>query len=299
MENSKILFISGLHRSGTSILNQTIGSSADVSDFKNTGAPKDEGQHLQTVYQPAIKYGGVGRFARKHKARLNEHSKLINDANRQKLLQEWGKYWDFSKPVLLEKSPPNIIRTRFLQEMFPNAYFLTIIRNPIPVSYASSKWTKCSLATLIKHWIVAHKIYREDRQYLQREMAISYEEMVKNPMGIFKAIEDFVGISIPYNNQLVNKNDKYFKKWENGENSKRDKYNPFPPMPINTIIRRYEDDINSFGYSLVDLGAFPSLHQRAKIKPHESTLRVKQVNFGTAPISSGLSTIITKKMDSK
>ena len=52
---------------------------------------------------------------------------------------------DTGKEFLLEKSPPNIIRTRFLQAMFPNSYFINIKRHPIATSLATKKWSKTSL----------------------------------------------------------------------------------------------------------------------------------------------------------
>lgn len=46
------------------------------------------------------------------------------------LKQEWLKYWDPSKPLLLEKSPPNIMRAQELAEHFQPAYFVILVRNP-------------------------------------------------------------------------------------------------------------------------------------------------------------------------
>ena len=41
------VFISGLHRSGTTQLHSTLGTHPDVSGMVGTGAPHDEGQHLR------------------------------------------------------------------------------------------------------------------------------------------------------------------------------------------------------------------------------------------------------------
>jgi hypothetical protein len=64
----------------------------------------------------------------------------VTPENRQKLFEEWSRYWDVSKPYLLEKSPPNLIRTRFLQAMFPSSYFVVLLRHPIPVALATQPW---------------------------------------------------------------------------------------------------------------------------------------------------------------
>ena len=38
-----------------------------------------------------------------------------------------------SEPVLVEKSPPNLVRTRFLQALFPDARQIVVTRHPIAV----------------------------------------------------------------------------------------------------------------------------------------------------------------------
>ena len=142
MQAKKFIFISGLHRSGTSLLYRILKEQDEISGLSKTNELEDEGQHVQTVYKPAYEFGGVGKFGFNINARLDENSKLINELNRKKLFNEWSRFWDLEKNILLEKSPPNIIRTRFLQKMFPNSYFINITRHPIATSIASKKWSK-------------------------------------------------------------------------------------------------------------------------------------------------------------
>ena len=40
------------------------------------------------------------------------------------------KYWDQTKPILLEKSTTNIIRVQSIKKTFQNSYFICIVRNP-------------------------------------------------------------------------------------------------------------------------------------------------------------------------
>jgi hypothetical protein len=164
MQEKKFIFISGLHRSGTSLLYKILKEQDEISGLSKTNELEDEGQHVQTVYKPAYEFGGVGKFGFDINARLDENSKLINEINRKKLFNEWSRFWDLEKNILLEKSPPNIIRTRFLQKMFPNSYFINITRHPIATSIASKKWSKTSLDELISHWIKCHEIFNEDKK---------------------------------------------------------------------------------------------------------------------------------------
>lgn len=247
MTKHKHIFISGLHRSATSVLHEVLKEQNEISGFSDTGVPEDEGQLIQTVYNPASYYGGPGKFAFNSKAHYTEKSEFISDKNRDKLLLEWGKYWDFSKPYLIEKSPPNLIRTRFLQTLFPNSYFITIQRHPIAVSYATQNWTKQSLSDLIKHWIVAHEIHNKDRVYLKNEFVIKYEELIANPELVLESLGEFLGLEINYKGQFKNSNTKYFNKWNAG------RFNPFKNIQKQKLINAYETKLNTFGYSLVDL----------------------------------------------
>ena len=72
----RLLFVGGLHRSGTSLVHRCLTRHPEVSGFSGTGVPEDEGQHLQTVYPPAYAHGGPGRFGFDPDAHLTESSPL-------------------------------------------------------------------------------------------------------------------------------------------------------------------------------------------------------------------------------
>lgn len=241
--DNKFIFISGLHRSGTSILHEILKVQQNISGFNNTGVPEDEGQHLQSVFPTAKFYGGPGKFALNNDAHLTENSELITDKNKQKLFNEWEKYWDLNSKLLIEKSPPNLIKTRFLQEMFPNSYFITIIRHPIAVSYATKKWSGQSKQALLNHWVKAHEIYFDDVKHINKHIEIKYEDLISNPTNTLEEIGNFLNEKIEYNYQLKEGNSKYFKKWNSFLN------NPFEKK---TLIKEYEEKLNKFGYSLED-----------------------------------------------
>ncbi|MBE9126712.1 MULTISPECIES: sulfotransferase family protein [unclassified Coleofasciculus] len=249
MLNHKFVFIGGLHRSGTSLLCRTLREHPQISGFSNTGAIEDEGQWLQSVYSPAQVYGGPGRFGFNQSSFMDEKSDLVSSENAQKLFQEWKKHWDLNKPVLLEKSPPNLVRSRFLQAMFPNSFLIIMLRHPIPVSYATQKWSNTSIDSLIKHWLICHERFDRDHRYLQNVLILKYENFIIDPQGILRKIYDFIGIqnvSISLDIR-AGVNEQYFSRWQKLYKGNIKKFYAY------YIHIKHEKNINYFGYSLKDL----------------------------------------------
>jgi hypothetical protein len=181
MKKHKFVFIGGLHRSGTTLLERIIESHGNITGHEKGIAPYMEGQLFQSVYPSDQKLGGVGRFAFNSESHLTEKSPLVTDKNRELLFAEWSEYWDLDKPLLLEKSPPNGIKSRFLQELFPDSYFIFVIRHPFAVSLATQKWSKTSLLSLVEHWITYNEIMMNDYEHIKNRIIIRYEDFVSNP----------------------------------------------------------------------------------------------------------------------
>jgi len=139
-------------------------------------------------------FGGPGCFGFNLASHLDETSPLVTVENRDRLFAEWATYWDLSCPVLLEKSPPNLVRTRFLQAMFPESLFVVMTRHPVAVSLATQKWLKTSYVSLIRHWLICHERYRKDAPSLKYLLEVRYEDFVADPEGVIGRIYDFVGL---------------------------------------------------------------------------------------------------------
>ena len=97
--------------------------------------------------------------------------------------------------MLVEKSPPNLIRMRFLQALFPDASFVVILRHPVAVSYATQKWRQgSSLKELLRHWVVAHETYREDAPSVERLLEVRFEDLLRDPDELLGRVYGFLGL---------------------------------------------------------------------------------------------------------
>ena len=243
--NKTYVFIGGLHRSGTSLLHSCLRVHPLIAGFENTNVPEDEGQHLQTVFQPAINFGGPGKFAFDKKSFLDETSQLITNENKIKLLSEWEKHWHHDKPIRLEKSPPNLVRSRFLNAIFPNAKFIFMVRHPAAAGFATQKWSQTSIESLLSHWTTAHAVLLKDlkKLALNQFKLINFETFIDSPQIILDQLFDWLGVdSIPLGEQVHNlANEKYFTMWRNYRNKN-------PLAAFKEVLKHRQ--INHFGYSL-------------------------------------------------
>jgi hypothetical protein len=255
------VFVCGLQRSGTTMLYRYLGEHPAISALEGTARATNEGQHNQSVY-PADEYHSKGgQFAFRKEARLTEASPLLTGANREKLFAEWSRYWDTSAEILLEKSPPNVIRTRFLQAMFPNSSFIAIVRHPIPVTLATSRWGKVKPHTLMRHWMKAHGYLVEDAPHLRRLHVMRYEDLVADPDAEMGRAFSFLGLSdhaagreraegLNADNFEKDRtlrtgvNDKYFQLWRD---RRRD---PVRHLYYDAIDLAFERPASRYGYSM-------------------------------------------------
>ena len=53
-DDHTLLFVGGLHHSGTTLLTRALRQHPAISGLRGTGVPEDEGQHLQSVIPAAV-----------------------------------------------------------------------------------------------------------------------------------------------------------------------------------------------------------------------------------------------------
>jgi len=188
-------------------------------------------------------YGGPGRFAFDPHSHITEESDLVSIDNKEKLLREWGAYYNFEKKVILEKSPPNIVRSRFFQELFPDSKFVFIIRHPVAVSLATQKFSKTSIIELMLHWYISHVVLLNDVKHLKNSIIFRYEDFIDSPQFYIDRICDLVGIDAFKPEETVkDHNDKYLSIWLPKNQNERDLLSQMFPEILNFI--------SQLGYSI-------------------------------------------------
>lgn len=247
----------------------------DCTGFKNTGATEDEGQFLQDIYPVAASLGGPGRFGFDARAHRTEKSHLLTPENVRKLRESWHAHWAPEKQICVEKTPANILMTRFLQAAFPNSYFVIIRRHPVAVSIATQRFWRINLVPLhrlLDHWLHCHQLFDLDKLHLRHVYELTYESYVHNPARYHDEIAAFIGTRVPEGrvdggyryiahaaSQKASEvsemaleslsgahNEKYLNRWSKLLNRSVLKgYYRY-------IGRKYEERFNQYGYSLLE-----------------------------------------------
>lgn len=189
----RFAFICGLHRSGTSLLEQALVAALELSCLRMS-VPESEGQHVQSVYSPASRFGGPGRFAFS-RAMEQELEGLTDHANnRATMLADWRPFISGAFPMLIEKSPPNLTKIWWLRRCFPGAKFIILARDPMAVAAATRKWSGTTLEELMMHWNVAYS--RALRDMAPDDcLTLRYEDFVEAPGPAIDTAARFLGVA--------------------------------------------------------------------------------------------------------
>lgn len=176
----KWVFVVGCYNSGTELLLHLLGSHPSI------GALPMEGQFLTDELVSDYELGLPRAWAlREELFRLTEADAGPDPV---RLKKEWAIRLDRSRPVLLEKSPPNAARTRWLQAHFENAHFLAIVRNGYAVAEGIRRKAKpkhrrdgWSVEQAARQWVRSYEILLEDADYLERTLWVRYEDLAERP----------------------------------------------------------------------------------------------------------------------
>mmetsp|Transcript_25431 Transcript_25431/g.61260 ORF Transcript_25431/g.61260 Transcript_25431/m.61260 type:complete len:387 (+) Transcript_25431:299-1459(+) len=291
LPSKTVLFLGGPHRGGTTVLWRCVREHPDIAGFGDsftTGIDLSEGIFMQDVYPNfgigmefnqydwRKRRGGLGQYALlpEHRVRLNESSRLVTEANQARLLNRFGYFWNLSKPILLEKSPPNAVISRFLQALVnlnvpgglerygpstesiensgeSRAKFLFITRDPIANALSHKAWKDCKrmpLRLLVANWVAVNTYMRENMPYLQYARVLRLEDFQKDPDSHLKDIFEWLGLDpLLYKNRPPVKRDtnkKYRKKYCALMESPEQRKEHFE------IKKQFDETIKSLGYDL-------------------------------------------------
>ncbi len=237
---NKFLFILSPPYCGSTLLNEILSTSENVSCNNREGTR--EGQQLPSVKDIMFN----------HDRKWDESF----DYDWEMIKREWMQYWDLSAPVLLEKSPPNIIRARSINKYFTPAFFIVFYRNPYAQAESLIRRKSWMPDKAAQFAIRCLKYQKSNIQSFHRAVSLSYEELTENPLQakelLVKFLPELADISIDLEFDAHN-----FKNKSMGITNLNDEkvkcLTKIEFDAINSVFKRNVDTLSFFNYQLVEL----------------------------------------------
>ena len=233
----QFLFILSPPYCGSTMLNQLLSSSKNVSCNNNLGTR--EGQLLPIVSQYMFQ---SDRWDKKVTYPWNEIREI------------WLKYWDFSKPIFLDKSIPNIMRVEEIEKVFSPIKFMCMVRNP----YAQVEGImRRNNQDAFSSAMFAVKCLKFQSSNMKRNNTLffSYEQLCSNREDVLKKMINFIPelSDIDVEMKFTSHNFKSDEKMRmvNLNEEKISKISDVDLKIINSIFEKEKDLLKMFDYKII------------------------------------------------
>ena len=246
----KWIFLVGCYNSGTTLLADLLSRHPSIS-----GLPV-EGHFITDQFVKDYEVGLPRMWsAREELFRLTEHDHHVDHV---RIKKEWGMRLDLSKPVLLEKSPPNTVRTRWLNRHFSPAYFIAIIRNGYAVAEGISRKANpmhmrdgWPIEKSALQWKRSLDVLADDSRFLDNYLLVKYEDLVIGTNDVLNTITNFIGLDKMMDLDL-NSNFTIHERNETIKNMNDDSIKRLTVEQIEAINCVAADSLKAYGYNIID-----------------------------------------------
>ncbi|GIV35144.1 MAG: sulfotransferase family protein [Chitinophagales bacterium] len=198
-------------------------------------------------YQKYVEFSGVSEQLRNYWKK--KYLRIVKKA----LIYTKGKRF-------ISKNPPHTGRIKVLLEMFPEARFIHIYRNPIHVFISTKKMFKASLPPLQLHnitdaqleenilWVYERmmRAYLRDRNLIPKNqlVEVSYEEFAENPVDTIRHI--YSTLCLPSFERALPSIEKHVKEQRNYRTNRHH----ISPQIVEKIYARWKFAMDEWDYTL-------------------------------------------------
>ena len=185
------VFIVGMHRSGTSLIERILRGSPDVFDF-------GESQRLDA----AIRYAANWFAQDVPDVELLRRSATINYSTLAKVFFRLGAKQSCGKRFTTEKTPRNFLNIGFILSAMPHAKIIHMRREPIDLCFANLRELfgvgvnhTYSIADLVHYYrLYSDLMHHWHALYPGQILDVDYENLVNNPQHEAQRVFEFCGI---------------------------------------------------------------------------------------------------------
>lgn len=239
-KNSSYLFILSPPLTGSTMIVDILSSSKNLSVNNYHGTK--EGQTLPEVRKMMFESAN----------RWDENK----DFDWNYIKRIWLKYWDRTKPILLEKSPANILRVKSIEKTFKPCKFIISYRNPYAQCESIIRRGNQTAEYAANFAVLCLKHQKKNiENYKDKSIVICYEDITENPEKfkgeLIKFMPDLGDISV---NRRINAHNQSGTpiRIKNLNENKIKSLTQSQLETINHIFTKNEHLINYFGYQIIN-----------------------------------------------
>jgi len=189
------LFVLGLTNSGTTMLASILRQHPFVRSLAL------EGQQMTAALPQEIAHGVDRVWALKPE--VFHWTEDSDPSPAARLRHDWAMSYTPRTGILLDKSPTNSLRSRWLQRHFSPCRFITIVRTPYAVCEGIRRRAGQTIDAAALHWSRAHAILFADMERLERTMWFRYEDFCSAPETHLERIERFLELPQPFDRAVL------------------------------------------------------------------------------------------------
>ncbi len=183
----------------------------------------------------------------------------------EEIKAKWEQVWDLSKPILLEKSPPDIVRAFDIEKAFQPAYFVALIRDPYAFCEGRRRRHKTDIRLSAEFWAKCASYQMANIKGLKNIIHFRYEDFAEDPERVKAQILQF----LPELRDLDVT--KYFKartvrgkgahKIHNYNQEKIDQLSAGDIRDISAVLQEHDELMRFFGYQCLEPAAGHNLRR--------------------------------------
>ena len=186
-DDARPLFIVGLPRSGTTLVDRILSSHSAISSRGETS------DFVMALVKQAGKVKG--------KAELVQRSTTLDFTNLGRAY--CANLADTGRERQIDKTPVNFLYLGLIVAALPNARIIHLRRNPMDACYAMYKTLfrmaypfSYDLGDLVRYWVGYDRLMRHWRRLLpgSQFIEIAYEDLVADQEGVSRQLIEFVGL---------------------------------------------------------------------------------------------------------
>ncbi|MBA3930058.1 MAG: sulfotransferase family protein [Xanthomonas sp.] len=186
------IFILGMHRSGTTLLERMLSGHSNVADAGETGA-----------FDAQVRLAADHHYANRWDAHVLAKLPGMDMEGIARGYAESARWLSRGKPFFTEKLPMNFWNIGLIAKALPQARIINLVRDPMDTCFSNLRTLFAGVATYSYDQAELAHFYLQYRRLMQhwldvlpgRILQVNYDELVSAPDAVGQRVAEYCGLS--------------------------------------------------------------------------------------------------------